>query len=152
MSYIDKVLQPEERVIMRGRIHWVVYLPGILTLVLALLVIVVGPMLYSADWLWPWATSIVAALGLLLLFKEWFDQWTTEIAVTNRRVVYKTGFISRKTTEMNMEKIESVAVDQNLWGRLLDYGTVQVRGTGAGMDRLDLIANPLGLRNAIVVR
>ena len=50
-----------------------------------------------------------------------------------------------------MEKIESVAVDQTLFGRLLGYGTVDIRGTGAGLEQLRGIADPLKLRNAITV-
>ena len=93
----------------------------------------------------------MALAAIVLLFREWFDQWNTEIVVTNRRVVYKRGFISRFTREMNMEKIESVAVDQTLLGRL--------RGHGTGSDprhrrwpraiSLRGIASPLALRNAI---
>ncbi|MGN6100982.1 MAG: PH domain-containing protein [Devosia sp.] len=48
-----------------------------------------------------------------------------------------------------MEKIESVAVDQNFFGRLFDYGTIDIRGTGAGLEQLSGIAAPLALRNAI---
>jgi hypothetical protein len=49
----------------------------------------------------------------------WFKQWTTEIVVTNHRVIYKKGFIRRHTAEMNMDKVESVAVDQTIMGRVL---------------------------------
>jgi uncharacterized membrane protein YdbT with pleckstrin-like domain len=152
MSYITKVLQPEEQIVAFGRKHWILYLPGILLLILAVLVFVIGPQLYHQMLAWEIIAGIIGAIALVALFRAWFQQWTTEIAVTNRRVLVKTGFISRRTAEMNMEKVESVLVDQNLWGRIFGYGTVQVRGTGAGMDSLDLIANPLMLRNAIVVR
>jgi uncharacterized membrane protein YdbT with pleckstrin-like domain len=67
-------------------------------------------------------------------------------------VIYKTGFISRHTSEMNMDKIESVTVDQGLLGRMLDYGTIHVLGTGQGLEHLHRIASPLQLRNAITAR
>jgi uncharacterized membrane protein YdbT with pleckstrin-like domain len=76
----------------------------------------------------------------------------TEIAVTTHRVIYKTGFIRRYTAEMNMDKVESVDVVQPLLGRLLDYGSVRVRGTGASLEQLDYVGHPLALRNAITVR
>ena len=81
--------------------------------------------------------------------RAWFDWWTTEIAVTDRRVITKTGFIRRKTTEMNMEKVESVDVDQSVLGRILDYGDVIVRGTGSGLAPMRNIDAPLELRNHI---
>jgi uncharacterized membrane protein YdbT with pleckstrin-like domain len=94
---------------------------------------------------------ILLAASMLLFAKAWFDQWITEIAVTNRRVIYKRGFIKRYTVEMNMEKIESVTVTQSILGRLLDYGTIHIRGTGVGMEHLHKIASPISLRNCITV-
>ena len=58
-------------------------------------------------------------------------RWITEIAVTDRRVIYKRGFITRHTVEMNMDKVASVDVDQSILGRMLDYGTVHVSGLAA---------------------
>ena len=78
--------------------------------------------------------------------------WITEFAVTDRRVIYKCGFISRHTVEMNMDKIESVDVDQSLLGRMLNYGTIHVLGTGEGIESLRRIAAPLALRNAITAK
>ena len=53
---------------------------------------------------------------------------TTEIAITNKRIIAKFGFISRRTIEINLQKIESIQVDQNVLGRLLDYGTIVIAG------------------------
>jgi uncharacterized membrane protein YdbT with pleckstrin-like domain len=64
-------------------------------------------------------------------------------------VIYKTGFIQRRTNEMNMDKVESVQVDQSILGRILDYGTVVITGTGAGLEALPGIARPIELRNSI---
>jgi uncharacterized membrane protein YdbT with pleckstrin-like domain len=68
------------------------------------------------------AFVLFAGFAVLTAIKEWLEQWITEIAVTDRRVIYKTGLIRRQTAEMNMDKIESVKVDQSLLGRLLNYG------------------------------
>jgi len=152
MSYLDKILQPDERIVAIGKKHWIIYLPGIAVLILALLIealtLVVPNLAYAIEIV----AAIVGVLALILLLREWFSQWTTEIVVTNRRVVYKRGFISRFTREMNMEKIESVAVDQTLIGRLFGYGTIDIRGTGAGFEQLRGIAEPIALRNAINVQ
>ncbi len=92
---------------------------------------------------------ILLALALFLLFRAWFERWTTEIAITNRRIILKRGFIRRDTAEMHMEKVESVDVNQSLFGRMLDYGDVTVRGTGAGLETLRLIDAPLEFRNHV---
>ena len=62
------------------------------------------------------------------------------------------GFITRHTAEMNMDKVESVDVDQSMLGRMLGYGTIHVLGTGQGIESLRLIAAPLALRNAITAK
>jgi uncharacterized membrane protein YdbT with pleckstrin-like domain len=152
MSYLDKVLQPGEQVVATGKKHWIIYLPVTAAIALA---VIVGLSINAVPRLAIGLVVVTAVLGLfsvVLLLREWFQQWATEIVVTNRRVVYKTGFISRYTTEMNMEKIESVVVNQNLLGRILGYGTISVRGTGEGIENLNRIADPLRLRNAISVR
>jgi uncharacterized membrane protein YdbT with pleckstrin-like domain len=152
MSYLDKILQPDERIVAIGKKHWIIYLPGIAVLVLAVLIEIGAMLLPNLGFALEIVAAIVAVFALILLLREWFSQWTTEIVVTNRRVVYKRGFISRFTREMNMEKIESVAVDQTLIGRLFGYGTIDIRGTGAGFEQLRGIAEPIALRNAINVQ
>lgn len=52
------------------------------------------------------------------------------MAVTNKRVIIKTGLISRRTVELNLAKIENIAVDQGMWGRMMGFGKETVVGTG----------------------
>jgi uncharacterized membrane protein YdbT with pleckstrin-like domain len=82
----------------------------------------------------------------------WFKRWTTEIDVTDRRVIYKRGFLRRHTVEMNMDKIESVDVDQSILGRILDYGDITIRGTGVSLETLPMIGSPLAFRNHVTAR
>jgi uncharacterized membrane protein YdbT with pleckstrin-like domain len=96
-----------------------------------------------------WIAALLAIGGVLFLIREWFGWWTTEVAVTNLRVIYKTGLIKRRTNEMNMDKVESVQVDQSILGRVLDYGTVTITGTGVGLETLTGVAQPIELRNCI---
>jgi uncharacterized membrane protein YdbT with pleckstrin-like domain len=86
---------------------------------------------------------------VVLLIQQWIQWLVTEIAVTNRRVIYKKGLIRRQTNEMNMDKVESVQVEQSILGRMFDYGTVTILGTGEGFETLRTIANPIELRNCI---
>ena len=101
-----------------------------------------------ADWV-HWLAALLAVAGVVFLIREWFGWWSTEIAVTNLRVIYKTGLIKRTTNEMNMDKVESVKVEQSVLGRILDYGKVSITGTGAGLEALARVANPIELRNSI---
>jgi uncharacterized membrane protein YdbT with pleckstrin-like domain len=94
---------------------------------------------------------VVGVLGLLLLLGAWIRRRATEIVVTDLRVIYKVGVLSRRTVEMNVSKIETVDVEQGLWGRIWGYGTVLIRGTGSGFEPLVGVGSPLAIRNAIVV-
>ena len=74
---------------------------------------------------------------------------TTEFAVTDKRVIAKTGWLRRHTLEMLLQKIESVAVNQNILGRLLDFGTVTVVGTGGTKEGFPALQSPFQLRKEI---
>jgi len=91
-------------------------------------------------------SALLAAISWLPAF---IRRWTTELAVTNRRIVFKSGLFRRHTMEMNMSKVESVDVDQSVMGRILDYGTVTIRGTGGGIEPMRNIANPIAFRNRV---
>ncbi|MDD3721036.1 MAG: PH domain-containing protein [Lutibacter sp.] len=74
------------------------------------------------------------------------DKYTDEFAITNKRVIIKTGLISRKTFEMNHSKIESVNVDQSILGRILGYGTIRIVGSGGTKEVFPNIRKPLQFR------
>ncbi len=155
MSYVRSVLQPDEKLIVVGKLHWIVYMHAILWLVVGLIVVALEDrfQIGDAQGFLLYGTSLVFGVGFLVAFAHaWFVRWITELAVTDRRVIYKCGFISRHTAEMNMDKIESVDVDQSLLGRMLGYGTIHVLGTGQSIESLQRIASPLALRNAITAK
>lgn len=74
------------------------------------------------------------------------DSWTDEFAITNKRVIIKTGLISRRTVELNLSKIESVNVNQSILGRILGYGSLQIVGTGGTKEVFPSINKPLAFR------
>jgi uncharacterized membrane protein YdbT with pleckstrin-like domain len=155
MSYVRSILQPSEKILVIGRLHWIVYMQAILLLVVGILVVALGSNLTneSIRTYFTYTTVAIFGVGAAVSFLHaWFIRWITEFAVTDRRVIYKCGFISRHTAEMNMDKIESVDVDQSLLGRMLNYGTIHVLGTGEGIESLRRIAAPLALRNAITAK
>ena len=151
MGYAERVLQPGETIAYRARLHWIIYLLG-----WALTVVAVGlaiaAMVFS-DTTLRYGLLAGAAIALFLalfqLLRAWLVSANTEIIVTSRRVIYKTGFISRNTVEMNLDKVESVLVQQTLFGRMIDYGTVIIRGVGAGLEPIRNIGSPLMLHRHI---
>jgi uncharacterized membrane protein YdbT with pleckstrin-like domain len=151
MGYVEHVLQPGEEIKHVSRLTWIIYLPGIGFMIVGL----VGLLLSASGQPNPFLSAmvgVIVVLGAVSIFHAWFRRWTTEIAVTNRRVIYKRGFIRRHTIEMNMDKIESVDVDQSVIGRLFDYGTITVHGTGTGIEPLYKIDSPIEFRNNVTAQ
>ena len=148
MSYVQRVLQPGEQIRHISSIHWIVYWPGVAVALLAVVAFWLSANRPLTGFWWYTAYALViVALGLLI--QQWIQWWITEIAVTNRRVIYKKGLIRRQTNEMNMDKVESVQIEQSILGRMLDYGNVTILGTGEGFETLRTIASPIELRNSI---
>ncbi len=89
----------------------------------------------------------ISLRALITLFIAPIIAYTTsEFAITNKRVIIKVGLIRRTTLEMNLQKIETVNVNQGILGRMLGYGTVTIVGTGGTRESFPRIANPLEFR------
>jgi uncharacterized membrane protein YdbT with pleckstrin-like domain len=166
MSYVTRVLQPGEKVVYASALHWVIFTRAILAAIICL--VLVGAAVYFGGSLLPnpppqaregwggvlalWiAAAIFALLALSAGLRAFMRRATTEFAVTDHRVIYKTGLLGRHTLEMNRSKVESVDVDQSIFGRLLNYGTIIVRGTGGSLEPIRHIAQPLRFRGHITV-
>ena len=149
MSYVTSVLQPEEKVRYVTNIHWVKYWPGALLAAIAAAAYWMALQPVSSYSIWKWIAIVLAVAACVMMFVTWFTRWTTEIAVTDRRIIKKTGFISRDTMEMSLGKVESVQVDQSILGRVLNYGDITLQGTGGGREQLFTIASALEFRSHV---
>jgi hypothetical protein len=146
-AYTAVTLQPNERPLHQTSIHWMALSGSVIGAVLSLIVIV--PIAIFASWrdfYWAWLLLVIPA-GILLSAAVTVK--TSELVITDRRVLIKVGFIQRHTFEMFISKIESVAVYQSMLGRLFDYGSVEIRGTGGSSESFATIAAPLPFRDAI---
>ncbi len=156
MAYIDRVLQPGEKVLVRGRLHWVMYVSPVSLLLIGAIVAGASYFLLSRQpnlALAGYALGgLIALFGLFHLFGRLLTRASTEFGVTDHRVIVKRGLIARHTVEMNIDKVESVDVDQSVLGRILGFGAVTIHGVGARWDPITGIADPLGFRNAITSR
>ena len=153
MSYIQKVLQPGETLIYRTRLHWLIYFRAAILLLIGIACVVIGYALGGQD---GYIQNVgLAAGGLFLLFAlvsaglAAIRRASTELAVTDHRVIYKRGIVSRHTIEMARSKVESVDVIQSIGGRIFNYGTILVRGTGGSLEPFPMIEDPLPFRSAI---
>src|SRR4030043_611880 len=93
-----------------------------------------------------WTTIFPLRSLFTLSLSFWFDRWLSEFVITNRRIIIKTGFIARNTFEMNLSKIESVNVDQSVMGRIFNFGSITIIGSGGTRETFHKISKPLEFR------
>ncbi|MDQ6860042.1 MAG: PH domain-containing protein [Verrucomicrobiota bacterium] len=148
-AYSRVTLGPNETAYLRTSLHWIIFARfAVLGLVLFLFLAL------------PFAVAVQALTGselawFLLPFPAFamvppaIAYAGSELVITNMRVLIKTGVIRRQTLEMFISKIESIAVDQGFLGRMFDYGTVTIRGTGGFQEPFESIARPIEFRNAV---
>jgi len=159
LSYVEKHLIPGELVQYQTKLHWIVMLGhAALAVLLDLLAIGVvigwavlgtkakGSSIPAAVYLFALACFVI---GGALFFIGILKRNATEMAVTNKRVIVKTGIVDRRTIEILLSRIESVAVEEPALGRLMGYGTVIVRGTGGTPEVFSKIYHPLEFREQV---
>lgn len=128
-SYIDGALIKDEKVIYTGRVSLWSLAP-----LIALGLLTIG----------------FFGLGLIFWIMAFIRYKTTELAFTNKRVIAKSGFISRKTVELNIGKVESIQVDQGVLGRIFNYGTLAISGAGNPQVPIPGISDPMSFRRAFM--
>ena len=128
-SYVEGALVKDERVVHIGHIS-----------------------LWSLWHLIAFGVVLLPALGLGLVFLAvaYVRYKSTELAVTTKRVIVKHGFIRRQTVEINLNKIESIQVDQGVLGRVFNFGSLVVAGTGTSHAPISGIAEPMAFRKAFI--
>jgi acyl-coenzyme A synthetase/AMP-(fatty) acid ligase len=158
MSYVESNLAPGETVIYETRLHWVVMawhmVLGVLLLGVAGVLLVYyerSPAGIDIQTLhvMEGGGAVLLVCGVVAILMGMLRRNATEMAVTNRRVVIKTGLASRKTIEMLLNKVESIEVRETAAGRMLGYGTIVVIGTGGTTEPFHQIAHPLEFRNQV---
>ena len=150
MRYVRRVLQPGETIVYATRLHEIIFWRAILSLIIAI-VLAASAWRVADNQNLSLALQIAAAIFVVLAlssaFRAFIRRATTELAVTDQRVIYKTGLLARHTLEMNRAKVESVTVDQTIFGRVFGYGTVTVRGVGSAFEPVRNIGDPLTFRS-----
>jgi len=89
-------------------------------------------------------------IGLVFLIMAYVKYKTTELAITSKRVIAKFGFIRRRTVELNINKVESIQVDQSVIGRMFNFGTLVISGAGDPQAPIPGISDPLSFRRAFI--
>jgi uncharacterized membrane protein YdbT with pleckstrin-like domain len=156
VGYIENNLVPGETVLYKTRLHWIVLVgPLLVGVLLGTIGAVFGVGGYEASSKGnSYGGMIIVGLFLLLgavllVGSGLVRKSSTEVAVSNKRVLIKTGFFARKSIEVLLGKVESIGVDESALGRMLGYGSVTIRGTGGTFEAFSRIARPNEFRREV---
>jgi uncharacterized membrane protein YdbT with pleckstrin-like domain len=157
MSYVEDNLMPNEKILLRSKITPFIFLSPLVIFLMALFFVfysisqtnnhtesgsAIGSVLFCFAGIL-FLYSIIEAISVLA------RMLTTEFAVTNRRVIAKSGFIRRNSLDLRLTKIESVEVNQNILGRMLSFGTITLTGTGGTHQSFRGIVDPVETKKKI---
>ncbi|MBI4885522.1 MAG: PH domain-containing protein [Acidobacteria bacterium] len=140
MGYIEANLLPDETVVHKATLHWLIFGKATLVAAAGLLLLVLVE---------PTVGALVLAIGLVMAVPAWVAYRTSEFGVTTKRVIVKVGLVRRRTLELLLRQVEAISIDQSLMGRIFNYGSVTLSGTGGVREVFHNIAAPLEFRRKI---
>ena len=148
MGYVERHLLPNEQVVYKTKLHWILFVRPVLATLLGLVLIVAVGAATRIEWLW-YLSLLVIVAGVVWNAIHAVELFTSEFAVTTTRLIFKVGIVARYTTELLLGKVESIGVQQKLLGRLLNYGDLVVTGTGGAREVFPRVHDPIGFRNHV---
>jgi hypothetical protein len=127
MGYVERTLAARESIRFKARLHWIIWVRAWLALVLLGILIV----------------------GIVIFVRDLIFMTTTEVAITNRRVIRKSGWLSWHTSELELSSVEAVNLYQSIWGRILGCGRIEIHGNGDDVWVSPLISAPVRFRREL---
>jgi len=155
MSYIDNNLMEGEKVVYRTKLHWIIFGKSLIFLIFFFFSMILFFYGYYQNLkkIMYIGGGLAIILGLFALaygFNALIEYSSSEFGLTNKRVMIKTGFIKRESLEIVLAKVEAMHVSQGIMGRMLNYGRVDIRGTGGTSNSFDRIKDPLEFRKRVL--
>jgi len=152
MGYLESLMGRYEGIVFKTRQHWLVVLPTILINSLLSLLIIVG-----SGFLVSHLGPLVLVALLLLVFPlgklalDLLNWWNEVYVVTNRRVIQLEGIINKHSIDSSLEKVNDVVLEQSAFGRLLNYGTVQIlTASEIGVNLFERVARPVRFKTEML--
>ena len=151
MGYVEQNLNAGERILYKTGLHSIVllapWLSGGLVIIFGIS-LMIGAVAAKDGAIAGVALFMIGIGGGIIALGIW-SRNATEMAVTSKRIIIKTGLIHKRTLELFLSKVESVGVEQGLLGRMLNYGSIVVRGTGGTAEPFRKIRSPLEFRRQV---
>lgn len=155
MNYIENTLLPNEKLVFLTQPHWIIFSQAVIALLFTLFLLFgsdfdIGVVsLLIALQIYQFSVLIIFVFTLILFIKAYITYQTSEYGITNKRVLLKRGLIQRVSLEIFLDRIEGIQVDQSIFGRILNYGTLIIIGTGGTRDPFSYVPDPLSFRKKV---
>jgi hypothetical protein len=152
-DYVEGMLAQNERILLRARKHWSVLLGNIIleiVLIVALIVAIFALAPIAAFPVMPlgFFLVVVPLAGMARDFLLWYNR---QYIVTNRRVIQTSGVFSKDVVDSSLEKVNDVKLSQSFWGRLLDYGDIEIlTASEVGANVFRSIGEPIKFKTAML--
>lgn len=154
--YVENNLNKNEHVVLEAKISWLTLVPSIIWMVLmfALAILVLGKVETEdedAEQIMALLKIGVIVIGLIPFFLKIIRNRSTNLAVTNKRVIGKTGVLKISTIDFHIDKVDNVSYRAGFFGNLFHYYTVEVKGGGDSKKTpfIPGIANAADFKNAV---
>ena len=144
-KFIKSSLSNDEHIMKIFKVHWIATFTTILFVLFGMFFHNLKPLNDNVETFF----DIIAAIFYLGAWLRMMIFWGREQGLTNKRVILKVGIIARNTSEMTLDAVENITIQQGIWGRILGYGKIEISGRGHGGVVLDLMVDPLGLKRII---
>jgi uncharacterized membrane protein YdbT with pleckstrin-like domain len=139
VGYIESNLLADEKIVYKARLHGIIFAKPLALIVLGVIFLFIQPII----------GSLVVVIGVVAVIPPLINYLSSEFGVTNKRVIIKIGFLRRRTVELLLRQVEAISVDQSVLGRMLDFGSVTLTGTGGVREVFHNISAPLQFRRRI---
>lgn len=152
-DYLEEMLGENERILLRARKHWSVLFGNIvleIVLILALIVIsfILLPLVAFPVVPLGFILVLVPLIGMTRDFLVWYNR---QYIVTNRRVIQTAGVFSKDVVDSSLEKVNDVKLSQSFWGRLFDYGDIEIlTASEVGANIFRSIGEPIKFKTAML--
>jgi uncharacterized membrane protein YdbT with pleckstrin-like domain len=148
MSYIQKNLMANERIVFSTKLNWTLYIKPLAIILIGILFF--AQSLHSLNRFLLYSIGIIfLCTGGLSALLTYLKVKTFEFAVTNKRVLIKHGILRTRSFEIMMNKVEAIYVEQNVIDRIVNSGTIIIKGTGGSQNPLRNVDNPFQFRIAV---
>jgi membrane protein YdbS with pleckstrin-like domain len=152
MPYPTDLVQEGETLALDLRPHWWYFSRNILTgiplFIILLLVFQMGSGTFRN--VSNWVVGLVLIAWAVWLTLKYFQWRMTYFVVTSRRVIYRTGVISKHGVEIPLERINNINFHQRIIDRIIGAGDLDIESAGRdGQSHFDFIRHPDGVQHEI---